>query len=271
MDGTLAAVKKSMNLEQAIKLGDFFADMQIMPAIFFTMVGILTVSFIIRYAYLIKMNRVKFKTKKLRYLGHLLLELLLSIIVSYFIIELTHAKMENYVVNWIIAPSIGFISSIYIHNKYIVPYEKMGDLKVKEKKETATVSTKKTDDEALSSFLTIEKIHRNDLENDEYESIVRDRINKLIINQERSTEALEKQTDILNILKECQLEEQRGRLKEMIYDCLSQGYVTPKQDEKIRHAYYVYHKVLGGNHEISELYNKRYLNLKVLAKQEQFK
>lgn len=264
-----------MNLEQAIKLGDFFANMQIMPIIFFVMVGILTVSSVIRYVYLIKTNKVRFKTKKLRYLGHLLLELLLSIVISYFIIELTHAEMENYVVNWIIAPSIGFIGSIYIHRKYIVPYEKIGDLKERGKEESATLSTKKTEgevsDSRLSSFLSVEKIHRTDLECDEYESIVRDRINKLIINQERSTEELEKQTNILNILKECQLEEQRGRLKEMIYDCLSQGYVTPKQDEKIRHAYYVYHEVLGGNHEISELYNKRYLNLKVLAKQEQFK
>ena len=79
----------------------------------------------------------------------------------------------------------------------------------------------------------------------------------------KNSDEMQKQSKILEALRQERIEEKGLELEELIYSCLNKGSVTPEEDKLIRRKYHIYHEVLGGNHGIQELYEERYMNLKV--------
>ena len=79
----------------------------------------------------------------------------------------------------------------------------------------------------------------------------------------KNSDEMQKQSEILEALRQERIEEKGLELEELIYSCLNKGSVTPEEDKLIRRKYHIYHEVLGGNHGIQELYEERYMNLKV--------
>jgi hypothetical protein len=104
---------------------------------------------------------------------------------------------------------------------------------------------------------------------DECAIVVKEKINELIDSRhilavefnDISTE-LKMQTNILHAMQETMKDELKLKLEKMIYQCLDQGYATPEQNKTITTMYHNYTS-LGGNGEIKELYEKRYLLLDV--------
>lgn len=77
-----------------------------------------------------------------------------------------------------------------------------------------------------------------------------------------NSKLLENTIDSLNILKQSEMINKKIELKKLIYNCLSKGFATPEENDKIT-LYYQSYVNLGGNHEIESLYESHYLKLEI--------
>ena len=79
---------------------------------------------------------------------------------------------------------------------------------------------------------------------------------------EKHAVELENQSQTLNNLQALMKNMIRFELEDMIYSCLNKGYATPAEDKRIRIKYKDY-RANKGNGDIEELYEKRYIKLKI--------
>ena len=277
------------------KYSDMIDKQYVDPILFieFTIVllSVSIINFLILYNYEIsKSKKVKTEREKkyimLYVLGHTFLELIISYIICYSIIKLTHANPSSYILNMIIAPAVGFISAIIIDNKLIIPLQKSSgfgtifnskksdDKKSSDSKEiNITINNGQTENNSnlpvLDNNQSDEYLDKDLADSEEFNETIIDTINNIKHEQsvqskkiDENTIRLENAIECLNILKESEMINKKIELKKMIYACLNQGYATPEQNDRITQFYHSYIS-LGGNHEVESLYNNHYLKLPI--------
>ena len=271
-----------------------FSEIHLAPEIIIPVAIILVIIFLIRFFIVYKMEETKIKKKYdkkqaiIYIIGHILTELLLAFVLSDVLIKLTNGNPKNYIINFIAAPSISGIISIYIDSKIIVPIETATGLgaRILKKKES-----KSEDKSNANSSITININGSNEpvehkpnmspppdttsyldqelADSDDFNIEVINAINgikKVNASQNKiigeNTKKLDSTIESLQILKEAEMVNKKTELKKLIYQCLNQGYATTEQNEKVT-LFFESYKALGGNHEIDSLYYNHYLKLPV--------
>lgn len=249
------------------------------------------IRFFISYNYEISKTK-KHKTEKdkkyikLYIFGHSFIELIISYVICYTIIKLTHANPSSYILNMIIAPAVGFILAIIIDNKLIIPLQKSSGFesifnskKSEDKKSNdsgeinITINNGQPENNSdlpvLDNNQSDEYLDKDLADSEEFNETIIDTINNIKHEQlvqskkiDENTIRLENAIECLNILKESEMINKKIELKKMIYSCLNQGYATPEQNDRITQFYHSYVS-LDGNHEVESLYNNHYLKLPI--------
>ena len=251
-----------------------FSEIHLAPEIIIPVAIILVIIFLIRFFIVYKMEETKIKKKYdkkqaiIYIIGHILTELLLAFVLSDVLIKLTNGNPKNYIINFIAAPSISGIISIYIDSKIIVPIETATGLgaRILKKKES-----KSEDKSNANSSITININGSNEpVEHKPNMSPPPDTTSyldqELADSDDFNIEVINAINGIkqenLQILKEAEMVNKKTELKKLIYQCLNQGYATTEQNEKVT-LFFESYKALGGNHEIDSLYYNHYLKLPV--------
>lgn len=258
------------------------------PNTFITYTVIMIIIFFGRYEMMDNTKSVECGRKKTQsyILTHLCIELFIAYVIGYSVIKMTSADPENYAVNYIIAPMIGFILGVFADTKFFMPLEKSTIFNISKKKSkdnkddesNTTVNinidgANNVDSELLHSDLIhpehISHLDKDIVDSEDFNSLIIDSINSLkdaycshsvIINN--NTKKIDESLEILSKLRESAMNDKRVELKAMMYECLSRGFVTPVENDKITLSYHSY-VLLGGNSEIKSLYEDHYLNLKI--------
>lgn len=236
-------------------------------------------------------NQKLIKKYKAYAFRHVSLDYIFANLINFLCIISVHSNI-NMIWNFLIAPFIGFIASIWFDNDILSKFEfKYDSLK------NPILKSKSSDNKSKKSSENHESININinngsaSIENEddkkEEKFILKDEdasdkeriehtFNKIIQQQKRvageqkkQSELLEKhgeellnQSQILNAVQTLMKNMIRFELEDMIYAALDKGYVTPAQDKRIRVKYKDY-RANKGNGEIQELYEKRYLRLHI--------
>lgn len=215
-------------------------------------------------------------------LGHVINQFIISYIIGWTIIILTSAKDHvNLFVTFIIAPFVGFVLSVYIDHKFILPLDSIYNKKNTSSKSSQqngssnniTVNVNSNLDnmqlEKKTIIDTIQLLDSSLIESDDFDNVMVNTINSIIESQKQQCEELHDQsekiknnTKTLELLRDGEMIDKKVELKKMIYDCLNNGFATPIENDKIT-QYYLLYKKLGGNHEVETLYNEHYLKLQV--------
>lgn len=269
-----------------------FSEIHLAPEIIIPVAIILVIIFLIRLFIVYKIEKTKIKKKydkkqAILYIGgHIVTELLLAFILSDVLIKLTNGNPKNYIINFIAAPSIASIISIYIDSKIIVPIETATGLgaRILKKKESKS-EDKSNGNITININNGSEPVeHKPDMspppdtesyldqelaDSDDFNIEVINAINgikKVNASQNKiigeNTKKLDSTIESLQILKEAEMVNKKTELKKLIYQCLNQGYATTEQNEKVT-LFFESYKALGGNHEIDSLYYNHYLKLSV--------
>lgn len=272
-----------------------FSELYVDPKIFIEYNLILLIAFVIRMYVLInieskkKNKNTKEKHNKYTYIfGHIGIEWFIATIFTYFVVKSTNAMLDSYIINLMIAPFIGFVLSIYIDLKFLIPAEAgtiMGSLNNKSE------SSKKDDNPSINininngqvneekhknveTTISNEKLSRLNeelLEDEEkFDSMILNAINDVITIQNEHNDRIKETEDkldgiikMINQIRESDMIDKQISLKHMIYECLNNGFATPEENDKITKFYHAYHDLLGGNHEVETLYEDHYLKLSI--------
>ena len=222
---------------------------------------------------------------------HVSLDYIFANLVNFLCIISVHSNI-NMIWNFLIAPFIGFITSIWFDNDILSKFEfKYDSLKNPVLKSKFSNNSNKSSEnhEAINININNGTASIEDKQNDKKEDVfvlkgndvsdkekIEHTFNKIIQRQKKSaeeqknlSEILEKhgkelnnQSQILNAVQVLMKNMIRFELEDMIYAALDKGYVTPAQDKRIRVKYKDY-RANKGNGEIQELYEKRYLRLHI--------
>ena len=222
---------------------------------------------------------------------HVSLDYIFANLINFLCIISVHSNI-NMIWNFLIAPFIGFITSIWFDNDILSKFEfKYDSLKNPVLKSKITDNSNKSSEnhEAINININNGTASIEDKQNDKKEESfvlkgddisdkekIEHTFNKIIQRQKNSaeeqknlSEILEKQgkelnsqSQILNAVQILMKNMIRFELEDMIYAALDKGYVTPAQDKRIRVKYKDY-RANKGNGEIQELYEKRYLRLHI--------
>lgn len=263
----------------------------------------LIVMFLARYAIIMKINGIKmFKSdpdhikQKSIIQNHLGYEICIAFLISLFIIALFNASPQDYIINTMVAPIIGLLTGITIDNVYIIPKQSHSlymTNSVASSSDGAPPTAQKDDSHSVtininnnsegspdsrdpkshhtnSSSPHIDYLDESLAESDNFNSAIVDSVNSLIdnnISQYEKIQDLEdksdKTLDLVRKLQESAMIDRKLTLKSEIYKCLADGYVKPKDHERICAQYYAYTELLGGNGEIQQLYNNYFTKLSV--------
>lgn len=263
----------------------------------------LIIMFIARYTIIMKINGIKIvKTdpdhikQKSIIQNHLGYEISIAFLVSLFVISLFNASPQDYIINTMVAPIIGLLTGITIDNVYIIPKQshslyvtssvagisdKAPSAKSNDDSHSVTININNNPEgtsdnhNAKSHHTDSSSTHLNYLdeslaESDNFNSAIVDSVNSLIdnnISQYEKIQNLEdksnKTLDLVSKLQESEMIDKKLALKSEIYRCLADGYVQPKDHERICAQYYAYTELLGGNGEIQQLYNNYFTKLSV--------
>lgn len=251
---------------------------------------ILVVCFIIRYIILLRINRIDLrklspeqKRQNTILQNHLGYEFALAILISWLLMIIFGSTQVNFVINLIISPIFGLLSGITLDNIYILPRQNRSLYNIQ-----ANSSNKKTNqksDNPITININNEKDSLNDSKNsklnekhlsddiantEEFDNEVIKAINNLKDVQSSQIELIKQVSeqcqstlDVINNLKKSEMMDKKIALKTKIYDCLSKGFVTPKEHDQIRLEYLTYTNLLDGNGDIEELYNNYYSKLNI--------
>lgn len=277
---TLASISEVDNLVE--KYGKFINGIRIQPVILIPSISILILFFIVRGFIWFKTcdtSSIKAKSKVYAYISeHCVIEFVISFAITYMLIVLTYADMSNYFLNYAFAPALGIIAAIFFDMYFIIPRSKYNSLEDLLKSDS---SKKKSDDgtdinivvnangqetskshelSALDNDNIITKQELAEAENPN--ELFRLAINSMRECQVDQAKVIENQSKILNAIKNTMKTDKKIKLKELMYQCLDQGYATPDQNEVIVDEYHSYLS-LDGNGEIKELYENHYLLLKI--------
>ena len=256
--------------------------------ILFTNIIFLSICFLIRYfSYfkIIDIDTSDSKGKKLysRYrsyvMSHIFLSALFAFIVCCILVMLVNSNI-NIILNVIIAPLIGFLSSIWFDNdilaNYVCKYKILRN-PLYEKNEVVDKKDKDDDDHRIK--VNINNNPEGESTDDKFvltgdKTLPDDKkleatINRIIEVQkqqsillETHTEELKNQNEMLKSMQTLMKNNIKFELEDMIYAALDRGYVTPAEDRKIRVKYRDY-RDNNGNGDLEELYKSRYLDLDV--------
>lgn len=216
-----------------------------------------------KYYYAIKMYHIE----------RSIFNFIVNCVVSYILIIFINTA-ANIALNFVIIPLISLIISSYINawfksqgwimNKMptaATPSEKVASQPVTVNIETASppeiiegdefydfnnVEDRDIDVHGIPYFINLLKRNQHILNN------------RLIQNEKN----MNKQSTILEALRDDRISEKHIELETLIYSSLNQGFVTPAQDKLIREKYRIY-RLLGGNGDIQMLFEGRYLSVPV--------
>ncbi|MDO4189345.1 MAG: hypothetical protein Q4D29_10190 [Lachnospiraceae bacterium] len=87
-------------------------------------------------------------------------------------------------------------------------------------------------------------------------------IKSLIDVQQAQGEQISELTKLVINIREAMMNDKKVILKDMMYSALDKGYATPDEDERISIEYNSY-VGLGGNGQIKDLYENKYLKLHI--------
>ena len=202
-----------------------FDALYVEPIIFYEFTIIMLIVYLIRLIMFITIEKAKnhpadkLKSINLYIFRHVTIECLMGYIIAYCLVKMTNANPESYIINMIISPSIGFVGSIFLDIKCIMPLERsnmsvgmpdMGFIAKKDDKPaaapqgtniTVNVNTNKNDDDCgcaakaalenkdsnnVSNNNSIRSsVHLNyeDIENEEFNKMIVDSINALAAEQ----------------------------------------------------------------------------------------
>lgn len=280
-----------------------FDTIYVEPIVFGEFTTILVLVYLIRWLILFKIEKGKnpkatkqdLKNVSLYFMGHCLIELLASYIIAYCLIKLTNANPASYIINMIVAPSIGIITAIILDNKFLIPLESasgIGNIFEKKKKKSSDDSGgDKSNGSSSNSNVTInigggtsntkpnmpnmqilrpstlseragQFLSRDIAEDDDFNIKIIDAINEVKEFQNAMSDQLHSSLVDIETLKESEMINKKIELKSMIYRCLNNGFATPEENDKITMYYHAY-RSLGGNHEVESLYTNHYLHLGV--------
>lgn len=271
------------------EFASILGETQLDPNTFITYTIIMIIIFFIRYEMMDSIKTVECGRKKTQsyILTHLCIELFIAYVIGYSVIKLTSANPENYAVNYIIAPMIGFIIGIFADTKFFIPLEKSTIFNINKKKSKDSGDgddSNTTVNINIDSVPNIEQdivlsdtfhpeyashLDKDIVDTENFDSLIIDSINSLkdayyshSISIRDNTRKIEESLDILSRLKESAMNDKKIELKKMIYDCLNRGFATPAENDKITYSYNSY-TLLGGNGDIKTLYEDHYLKLEV--------
>ena len=222
--------------------------------------------------------------------NHICICFIFAFIISFLGIIIVNSSI-NIVWNFLVAPLLGFLTSIMFENEVLTKFEekytilcnplhekKNSEDKEDDKKEKQSVigndtnninininnGTDNNDDDNTDEKFVLKS---DDTLSDEEK--VEATFNRLIDCQKEQSAILEKhavelenQSQTLNNLQALMKNMIRFELEDMIYSCLNKGYATPAEDKRIRIKYKDY-RANKGNGDIEELYEKRYIKLKI--------
>lgn len=268
-------------LELLQRYGKFFADIYLHPVIFFILVTIIIAVYVIRYIMFVKEYKQEatekgvLKEYKIYVAAHMGMQILICFLIAYFVIKFCNALIDNYIINWILAPTIGLIVSIIFDFKVLVPLEdksgffpnplskKKKDDK-KEENETEsnssvnnitinvgsreTTKEKEADVEPMNNEITITESN---------EDIIR----SLIHMQEEQNKQLQTLYDLVDAIRDDIVTNRRFELHDSMMKCIKRGYATADEYDRISEKMKTY-GALHGNH-IQSLYQNRFLTLPI--------
>ena len=221
--------------------------------------------------------------------NHICICFVFAFIISFLGIIIINSSI-NIVWNFLVAPLLGFLVSIIFENEVLTKFEEKytildnplhenkdseGGDDDKKEKQSATIGN-----DTNNINININNGTDNDIDTDEKfvlksddtlsdEEKIEATFNRLIDCQkeqsvllEKHTVELENQSQTLNDLQALMKNMIRFELEDMIYSCLNKGYATPAEDKRIRIKYKDY-RANKGNGDIEELYEKRYIKLKM--------
>lgn len=275
--------------------GSMFDQNYIYPFVFYILVIIIIFVFSVRYFAIVTVGSnnvdendpVRMRKFKAYTAFHCVLEAIVCFIVSFIIIEFTNANPESYIINWVLGPSVGMFVAIYFDNKVIMPFEeKNGQVPyISELKSKNQSDTQPKDDDSqhlINININGTGVSTNDDDNNDSpknntdcDDIKRifieaiDHLNEAHEADVKRIEALEESNTInaivIDAIRESILEEKKVRLKKMLYACLEQGYVKPKQNEVVLKYYHLYRSLSNGEYdnEIESIYRDRYTKMEV--------
>lgn len=248
------------------------------PLLFIFVLFLLFIIFYIRTLFYSRINKkYKKKNNKSYLIWQQFICYVVSVIIS-FSLTCIFENNTNFILNGLICPIIGFVSSLIFENKVLgitysteIPKNTSDDskeAKTNEDKEEKIEKHKLFSDYVVKptedDFLSIE-----DMESENHNLLIKDKINELIDSRyEQAKQAsiieleLLKQTEILNAMQNSMKDDKKLKLEKMIHECLNQGYAKPAQNKVITTDYRNY-RALNGNGDIKELYEKHYLTLEV--------
>lgn len=224
--------------------------------------------------------------------NHIAICFIFAFIISFLGIIIVNSNI-NIVWNFIVAPLLGFLSSTVFENEALNKFEEKYTIlsnPLNNKKDSDDNEEDKDDKKEKQSFIgndtnnininiTNGTDNNDDDTDDKFvlksddtltdEEKVEATFNRLIDCQkeqsvllEKHTVELENQSQTLNDLQALMKNMIRFELEDMIYSCLNKGYATPAEDKRIRVKYKDY-RANKGNGDIEELYEKRYIKLKI--------
>lgn len=246
----------------------------------------LFICFILRYNSYFKIVNIDSTTddgKKLytRYRNyvfkHCIISYMFAYIICYLLVKMANSQDIVIIWNIIISPLIGFLTSIWFDNEFLVKWEEKYKFLRNPLSKSDEENTKSADDHHTEVHVTVNNgDHGTDdkfvLDSDKELSDskkIEATINRIIEVQkeqsiilERHTTELKDQNLILKNMQTLMKNNIKFELEDMIYEVLDRGYVTPAEDKKIRVKYNDY-KANDGNGELEDLYKSRYLKLDV--------
>lgn len=250
----------------------------------------LFICYIIRYFSYFKIVNIDSSTpegKKLynRYrsyvINHILISAIFAYVICYILVKL--ANTDDIVIIWniIVAPTIGYLASLWFDNEFLTKYENKYKILRNPLNEKDGGSDEKKSGEPVDQRNEINiNINNGEQSTDDKFVLGEDKklsddqkieatINRIIEVQkeqsiilERHTNELKNQNTMLKNMQSLMKNNIKFELEDMIYACLDRGYATPAEDKKIRVKYSDY-KANNGNGDLEDLYKSRYLELEV--------
>ena len=240
------------------------------PALLLWIGFLLFIMYMIRLKFFLKIHsRTKSGKKYWILILHQFTCYLVAFVSSVLCISL-FANPKNTTLNYIVCPILGFIISLFFDTCIMSKIDEEYGMDLRAQTDTSRHnSIKKESLEDYAQLVNSDFISEDDIESDDHNLIIKDRINQLIKGQ--YVEAVEikrvhsELTDIslvIDSLRETMKDDKKIKLEKQIYECLNKGFVTPEENKIITTNYQNY-RLLKGNGEIEELYTKHYVKLPI--------
>lgn len=205
----------------------------------------------------------KFIKQKAIILNHIGLEVLITFIFSFLLLMLLKTSGSNLIMNMIFAPLLGQVVSICIDDWYLIPREASSIFSKFDNIPSVPANSVK-DIAEIRGMLDLDLVN-----SEEFKPVVIQSINEIKKIQEEHEQKIDcisnkcdSSLELLLKLEKAGMNDKKVALKESIYEVLNNGFVTPKQRDKIVADYASYIE-FNGNGEIKDLYENHFSKLSV--------